>query len=653
MTPRHTVVVLPAGKRGEFDEGTNLRAAIRGLGIDLESICAENATCGKCKILIEEGSFPHYGFTSRADHLSRPNAEETAYWAERGAMLAKRGWSADKVRLACQAKVRGDMVVTVPEESLAHRQIVRKAARDRTIEIKPAVRKYLVELNAPTLSNPKADWERLASGIATSIELVRYGEPDLPRPDDLTIDYACLRSLPDTLRESQWRVTVTVWNDREVVRVEAGYDDRLYGAAVDIGTTTVALYLCDLTSGEIVAAESEMNPQIAYGEDVMSRIQVTRTDPDGLNNLHKAIVRCVNVLLTRAAKAAGIGIDDIIEMTIVGNTTMVQLMLSIPPGPLGVAPFAPAIYQSLDIKTRELRLAINKSAHVFFLPAIAAFIGADTTGAILAEGPHEQDEAWLIIDIGTNAELVLGNRQRLICASTPTGPAFEGAQIEFGMRAATGAIEHIKIEPDSLQPKWKIIGEDEWGSGKPKGLCGSAVVDAVAELLRAGALDSTGRLVPSAAAPERIRKGERGQEYVIAFAHESDLGVDLCLTQRDIRQIQLAKAALYVAAETLVHEFGPGLPDKILLAGAFGSYMDKANAVAIGMIPEIPLDRVFVVGNSAGDGARIALLNAEKRREASEVAGRVRRYELPADPDFQARFLKAVTLPAMTGAQEA
>jgi uncharacterized 2Fe-2S/4Fe-4S cluster protein (DUF4445 family) len=652
MTPKHTVVLQPSGTRGEVAEGTNLRAAIRGLGVDIESVCAENATCGKCKVLLEEGTFAQYGITSRSAHLSEPNAEETQYFADRGDVLAGRGWKIGQVRLACQARILGDVVITVPEESLAHRQIVRKSARDRLIEIRPAVRKYLVELNPPTLANPKADWERLASGLATSIELARYGEPNLPRAADLSIDYACLRTLPDALRDSNWRMTVSVWNDREVVRIEPGYNDALYGAAVDIGTTTVALYLCDLTTGEILAAESDMNPQIPYGEDVMSRIQTSRADPDGLPNLHKAIIRSLNQLLTRAAKSAGIGNDDIMEMAVVGNTTMTHLFLNVSPRHLGVAPFTPAICRSIDIKARELRLAVNKSANVFVLPAIAAFIGADTTGVLLAEEPYEQDETWLIIDIGTNAELVLGNRQRLVCASTPTGPAFEGAHIEFGMRAAAGAIEHLEIDPKTLKPRWKIIGEDGWGIGKPMGLCGSAVVDAVAGLLRAGALDSSGRLVPSTSSPERIRRSNRGREYVIAFADESGLGADICLTQKDVRQIQLAKAALFVAAESIAREFGPGQPDKILLAGAFGSYLDKANAMAIGMLPEVPLQRVFVVGNSAGDGARIALLNTAKRHEASGVAGRLTRYELPTDPEFQARFLKAMSFPTISARSE-
>lgn len=645
MRREHRIFLQPSGKHGGVADGTKLRTAIRGLGVDIESVCAENATCGKCKVLIEQGAFPELGITSDPSHLTQPNQEESAYFAQRIEQLTSRGWQQGRVRLACQARVLGDLVVTIPEESLAHRQIVRKSAREHAIEIQPAVRKYLVELNPPSLSNPKADWERLASGIATSMELVRYGEANLPRPVDLGIDYACLKTLPEVLRQAQWRVTVTMRNDREVVRVQAGYEDRLFGAAIDIGTTTVALYLCDLTTGEILATESDMNPQIPLGEDVMSRIQTTRTDPAGLAKLHKGIIRLLNQLLVRAAQSAGIEPEDIIEMTVVGNTTMMHLFLEIPPTNLGAAPFAPVIYRALDIKARELRLAINKSATVHVLPSIAAFIGADTTAVLLAEEPYEQDEVWLIIDIGTNAELVLGNRDRLVCTSTPTGPAFEGAHIEFGMRAAPGAIEHIQIDPVTLEPRWKLIGEEEWGAGRPLGLCGSAVVDAVAELLRAGVLDGTGRLLSRAAGSSRMRRGDHGMEYVVALAAESGTGADICLTQKDVRQIQLAKGALYVAAEALTHQFGTRPPDKILLAGAFGSFMDKANAVAIGMIPAIPLERVFVIGNAAGDGARIALLNTAKRLEASKVAMHLTRYELPADPEFQARFLHAVSFP--------
>lgn len=650
MTDQHVVVLLPSGRRGEVAHGTSLRAAARGLGLDIESICAENATCGKCKVLFQEGEFPAYGVTSRIESLSPPNAEETEYFSQRLEILAGRGWELGKVRLACQAKVHGDVVVTIPEESLANKQIVRKSARARSIAIKPAVRKYLVEMNAPKLSDPKADWERLASGVAASICLVRYGEPNLPRAADLTIDYACLRSLPETLRGSPWRVTVSVWQDREVIRVEPGYTELLYGAAVDIGTTTVAVYVCNLETGEIVATESELNSQVQHGADVMSRIQYASSDPQGTEELHREIVKTLNQLLSRAVRSAGIGLDDILEMVVVGNTSMMHFFLNLPSRHLGVAPFVPAIVRSTDMKARELRLAINKAASVHTLPAIASFIGADTTAVVLAEEPYEQDEMWLIIDIGTNAELVLGNRHKMICASSPTGPAFEGAHIEYGMRASAGAIEHLQIDAESLEPRWKIVGEDAWETGRPKGFCGTAVIDAIAELLRAGAVDSGGKFLGNGGDAPRIRRSPRGLEYVVAWADQTDLGVDLCLTQQDVRQIQLAKGALYVAAESLLRQFDLEAPDKILLAGAFGSYIDKGNAIYVGMIPKIPLERVFVVGNSAGDGAWISLLNVDKRRLAAEVAGRLTRHELPADPDFPNRFVRAMAFPTASQA---
>ncbi|HEY5983292.1 MAG TPA: ASKHA domain-containing protein [Anaerolineales bacterium] len=645
MTGNPRVVALPSGRSGHVPSGTSLRTALRGLGVAIESICAENATCGKCKVLVEEGVFAAHGIESTVDHLSPARSAEQDYVASRHDLWARRGWNPRRVRLACQAGVIGDVVVTVPEESLTARQVVRKSANERYIEVRPSLRKYLVEMSAPSLANPKADWGRLASGTATSIGLVRSGETGLPSARDLTIDYRCLQELPATLRASNWRVTVTVWQDREVVRVEPGFDDRLFGAAVDVGTTTVALYLCDLMTGAVVATESDANPQIAFGEDVMSRIQFTATDPDGLQRLHKCIIKAVNQLLVRACASANISAADVMELVMVGNTTMQHLFLDLPPKFLGMAPFAPATSHSIDIKGRALGLVVNKSANVHVLPSIASFIGADTAGVLLAEEPHSQAENWLIIDIGTNAELILGNSKQLFCASTPTGPALEGAHIEHGMRAAPGAIEHIHINALSMETEWKIVGETEWGAGSPRGMCGSAVIDAVSELLRAGVIDSTGRLLEVGAANGRIRNGISGREFVIAWAGEASTGIDICLTQKDIRQIQLAKSALFVAAQALLELLGIDAPDKLLLAGAFGSYIDKGNAMAIGMLPRMDLHKVFVVGNAAGDGARIALLNLEKRREAPEVAARVTRHELPADPAFQDRFIKSLAFP--------
>ena len=644
MTKKHLLILQPSGRRGYVEDGASLRAAARDLGVDIESICAENATCGKCKVLVEEGEFPRYGITSRREHLSPPEADEAAFFDRRSRLLKEHGWETGLVRLACQARIHGAVLINVPEESQGNKQIVRKSATERQIDIKPSIRKYYVETTPPTLADPRGDWERLAKGIEAAISRARSGEAHLPIAEGLTIDYVCLRTLADTLRAGDWKVTVSVWQDREVMRVQAGYAETSYGAAVDIGTTTLALYLCDLRTGEILAAESEMNPQIAYGEDIMSRIQYTIANANGLGKMHKAIVDALNRLLRKAARRAKITADDILEAVLVGNTTMHHLVLNIPPRHLGVAPYVPTLHKALDIKARDLGLAINPAGNIHLLPIEASFIGADNVAVLIAEQPYNQDENWLIIDIGTNAELVLGNRQRLVCTSTPTGPALEGAHVEYGMRAAPGAIERVDIDATTLEPRYKVIGEEQWNTGRVKGICGSAIIDAIAEMFRVGILTKNGRFRPEVVS-KRIRKGENGAEYIIAWADETSIGHDIPISQRDVRQIQLAKAALYVAARTLLHEMGLERPDKIILAGAFGSYIDKTKAMQLGMIPDCPLEDVYAVGNAAGDGSRIALLNVEKRAEAVQVAGSIQRFELPVDAQFQERFMQALDFP--------
>ena len=647
MTKKHTVILQPSGRRGQVDEGTSVRAAARELGVEIESICAENATCGKCMVLVEEGRFEKYNVDSQREHLSPIGAEERAYLMRRPKLLKDKGWEIGQVRLSCQCKVMGDVLINVPEESRGNKQIVRKSARERAIEIKPSVRKYYVSLTAPNLERPIADWERLAKGLETSMGLVRRGEENLPRWFELTIDYQCLRALSSTLREAKWQVTVSVWQDKEVIEVQPGYAEDSYGAAVDIGSTTVALYLCNLRTGELLAAESEMNPQIVYGEDVMSRIQYAIEHKDGLEKLHKAIIATLNKLLKQAAKTAQIKTEEILEMVLVGNSTMHHLLLNLHPKDLGLAPFVPAIHSSIDVKARELGLQINPSGNIHVLPTIASFVGADTSAMILAEEPHKQDENWLLIDVGTNAELILGNRKRLVCTSTPTGPALEGAHVEYGMRAAPGAIERVHIDEKTLEPRYKIIGEEEWNTGKAKGICGSAIIDAVAELFRAGIVDSRGKFKKGLES-NRIREGENGWEYVIAWAEETSIGRDIPMTQQDVRQIQLAKAALFTAARTLLKRSGLQSPDKIILAGGFGSYIDKEKAMLIGLIPDCELEKVYAVGNAAGDGARIALLNVEKRNEIDSVTRRVERFELPTDPEFQNQFMLATSFPHMS-----
>ncbi len=652
MTKKHNIILQPSGRRGQVDEGTSVRTAARELGVEIESICAENATCGKCMILVEEGRFEKYNIESKRENLSPVGVAERAYLERRPKLLKEKGWEIGQVRLSCQCQISGDVLINVPEESRGNKQIVRKSARERNIEVKPSVRKYLVTMSPPNLERPIADWERLAKGLETSMRLVRGVEAEVPRWHDLTIDYACLRTLSKTLRDANWNVTVSVWQDKEVIEVQPGYVEDSYGAAVDIGSTTVALYLCNLRTGELLAAESEMNPQIVYGEDVMSRIQYTIEYPDGLEKLHKAIIATLNKLLKQAAKTAGIKMHEILEMVLVGNSTMHHILLNLHPKDLGLAPFVPAIHSSVDVKARELGLHINPSGNIHVLPTIASFVGADTSAVILAEEPHKQDENWLLIDVGTNAELVLGNRKRLMCTSTPTGPALEGAHVEYGMRAAPGAIERVQIDEQTLEPKYKVIGVDGWNTdhaefkGQVKGICGSAIIDAVAELFRAGIVDSRGKFKKNLES-KRVREGENGWEYVVAWAEETSIGRDIPMTQQDVRQIQLAKAALFVAARTLLKRSNLQTPDKIILAGGFGSYIDKEKAMLIGLIPDCELDKVYAIGNAAGDGARIALLNVEKRNEIDAVTRKVERFELPTDPDFQNQFILATSFPHM------
>jgi uncharacterized 2Fe-2S/4Fe-4S cluster protein (DUF4445 family) len=689
MTQKYTIILQPSGRRGQVDEGTSVRAAARELGVEIESICAENATCGKCMVLVEEGRFEKYNIDSQRAHLSPVGTEELTYLQRRPKLLQEKGWEIGQVRLSCQCKILGDVLINVPEESRGNKQIVRKSASNRSIEIKPAVRKYLVTMSPPSLERPIADWERLAKGLETSMRLVHGNDAVLPRWYDLNIDYQCLQTLSKTLRDARWSVTVSVWQDKEVISVQPGYHEESYGAAVDIGSTTVALYLCNLRTGELLAAESEMNPQIVYGEDVMSRIQYAIDQPDGLEKLHKAIISTLNTLLKQAVKSAnvllraqakqspgeqeelllGFGLDtsgtntrstrpasitlgDILEVVLVGNSTMHHVLLNLHPKDLGLAPFVPAIHKSVDIKARELGLHINPSGNIHVLPTIASFVGADTSAMILAEEPHKQDENWLLIDVGTNAELVLGNRKRLVCTSTPTGPALEGAHVEYGMRAAPGAMERVHIDEVTLEPKYKVIGIEGWNTdhagfkGHVKGICGSAIIDAVAELFRAGIVDSRGKFRKDLES-QRVREGESGWEYVIAWAEETSIGRDIPITQQDVRQIQLAKAALFTAARTLLKRSGLQNPDRVILAGGFGSFIDKEKAMLIGLIPDCELENVYAVGNAAGDGARIALLNIEKRSEINAVTRKVERFELPTDPDFQNQFMLATSFPHM------
>jgi uncharacterized 2Fe-2S/4Fe-4S cluster protein (DUF4445 family) len=626
---QHQVVFQPSGLRGKVQDGTTVLEAAHKLGAGVESVCGGKGICGKCKIRIEEGYFPKYRITSKiASTKTEGHADEKFF----SRTQMRRGY-----RLACQTIIHGDIVVFVPEESRQGPQVVRKEATAREIKLKPAVKQYHVELKPATLHNPLGDFERLKEELGRKYKL-----------KDLTIDYPVLLKLQNAIRAGDWKITVSVWKNCEIVGVASGKADKGYGLAVDIGTTTVVGYLCDLSTGEVVATDAMMNPQVAYGEDIMSRINYAIKSKNGLKQLHQAIINGLNEIIVNAAKKTGIKRTDIIDMAVVGNTCMHHLFLNIDPRHLGKAPFPPAIHHSIDVKARDLALRIGMGAYVHVLPIEAGFVGADNVGVLIAEEPYNQDQMLLIIDIGTNGELLLGNREKLLSTSCATGPAFEGAEIRHGMRAAAGAIEKLKIDPRTKEVQFKVIGNErsntEVGNIGARGICGSGIFDAAAQMFRAGIIDKSGRFNTGVKSP-RMRVIGSESEFVIAWAKETAINHDIVISQKDIRAIQLAKGAMYSGARLMMNRLGIKKIDKVILAGAFGSYIDKESAAVIGLFPDCDLKNVYAVGNAAGDGARLALLNTDKRNEADIMARQVEYVELTVEPNFNTTFTQSMIFP--------
>ena len=498
-----------------------------------------------------------------------------------------------------------------------------------------------MEVTPAAMDEPHGDWERLQAAMSEQWGL-----------QDLSIDTNILPGLQKALREANFAVTVTLWQNREILRVEPGYQEGVYGLAVDIGSTTVVAHLCDLRTGQVLATQAAMNPQVRFGEDLMSRLSYATDDPQGLARLNRAVIRTLNELAQSAAEAAGLSVHDILDVVVVGNPVMHHLFLGIHPHELGAAPFVPAVDSALDLKARDLGLNLHLAARVHTLPLVAGHVGADNLAVQLAEAPHEQDEIMLVVDVGTNAEIVLGNRKRVLAASSPTGPAFEGAQITHGQRAAPGAIERVRIDPDNLEPRLKVIGYPEWidlsqaeslpKEARPTGICGSGIIEAIAEMFLAGIINSSGLFEISTT---RLQYQGRTGEYRLVDASLSATGAPIVITQNDVRQIQLAKAALYAGTKLLMAHLGIERVDRVILAGAFGSFISPSHAMVLGLIPDCPLERVTAVGNAAGDGARFALLNWPLRRKASWLARWVEHISTPLEASFQDEFVAALNIP--------
>ena len=627
------VVFTPSGKRGTFPGGTDVLAAARTLGVDLDSVCGGRGICGRCQIVVSEGEFAKHGITSAGDHLT-PFSEPEAQYRSRSGLAQDR-------RLGCHAKICGDLVVDVPPDSQIHKQVVRKEADAHAIEVDPVVRLHYVEVHEPDMADPSGDLERLAQALERDWGLA-----------GLRCDPHVLMALQKTLRSGGWTITVAVHDDAEIIAAWPGLHDVTLGVAFDIGSTTVAGHLCDLHTGEVLASAGVMNPQIRFGEDLMSRVSYVMMNPGAEGELTRVIRECVDGLIGELCVSAGADPADVLELTVVGNPIMHHLFLGLDPTELGGAPFALATDEAVHRAAVDLDLTTpNAGARVYLLPCIAGHVGADTAGVILSEAPHDQEIVNLIVDVGTNAEIILGNRDRLLAASSPTGPAFEGAQISCGQRAAPGAIERVRIDPETLEPRFRMIGNEAW-SGEPgfadgpavTGVCGSGIIEVMAEMFLAGIITTDGVIDGALAArsPRIVPQG-RTFSYVL---HEGDR--TLAITQNDVRQVQLAKAALYAGCRLLMDHLGIASVDRIRLAGAFGAHIDPVHAMVLGLVPDCDPANVTSAGNAAGTGARIALLNRAARTEIEQVVRRVEKIETALEPGFQAHFVEAMGIPHTT-----
>lgn len=645
MSDTALVIFTPSGKRGQVPIGTPVLAAARQLGVDLDSVCGGRGICSKCQVSPGFGDFPKHGVTVTETALSEFNAVEARYDEKRGLKTGR--------RLGCQAKIEGDVVIDVPPESQVHKQVVRKAADTRPITMNPATRLYYVEVREPDMHDPTGDFQRLAEALERE-----WGITGLSMPP------ALLGRLQPVLRKSNWSVTVAVWQDHhgqaELVDLWPGYfEGPLTGLAIDLGSTTIAAHLTDLNDGTVLASAGIMNPQIRFGEDLMSRVSYAMMNPGGAEEMTKVVREALNTLAQTLASEADLPAEQIVEAVIVCNPVMHHLLLGIDPVELGQAPFALSTSDALTVPVAALDLdAINPAAHAYLLPCIAGHVGADCAAVALAEEPYQSDDLVLICDVGTNAEILLGTKERVLACSSPTGPAFEGAQISSGQRAAPGAIERVEIDPATKEPRFKVIGCDLW-SNEPgfdaatavsgiTGICGSGIIEAVAEMRMAGLMDPSG-LIGSAEATGSARCLPDGRTHAYLL-HDgtADSGPMITVTQGDIRAIQLAKSALYAGARLLMDQLETDTVDRVVLAGAFGAHISPKHAMVLGMIPDCVLDNVTSAGNAAGTGARIALCDIDARAKIEREVHQIEKIETAIEPRFQEHFVAANAIPHAT-----
>ena len=630
------VVFQPSGRKGRFPVGTPLLDAARELGVYVESVCGGRGICGKCQVTVAEGNFAKFNIESRNSALSEKGFKEQRYAEKRGL--------AEGHRLSCSATLEGDVVIEIPDAFKVAGQTIRKDADTIGMVRRPAVRLYYAEVEQPDMHNPLGDAERLIKAINERFDL-----------GIITIAHHLKRDLQKVLRKANWEVTVAIHNPEtapEIVSICAGYSEDVSGLAVDIGSTTIAAHLTDLMTGEILASAGVANPQIRFGEDLMSRVSYVMMNDNGQQNLTEAVVKAINGLVDQLLEMTGRNRDQLLDAVFVANPVMHHLFLGWDPTEIGQAPFALVQSEAVHCQAVDIGLNMPLGASVYLLPLIAGHVGADAAAVLLAQHPETESHPTLIVDVGTNAEIALWDGNQLLAASSPTGPAFEGAETSCGQRAAPGAIERIRIDRETLKCRYKIIGTEEW-SDHPDfaenskatgvtGICGSGIIEIIGEMVLAGILTQDGIVrSPQNEADEAILK-QNGRTWSF-IVNEGTPHIEV--TQNDVRAIQLAKAALYAGVKLLMQKSGITEVGEIRLAGAFGSYIDPAYAMLLGLVPDCAVDKVKAVGNAAGQGALIALLDVEARKRIEETVQQVTKVETALEPAFQDLFVAAMGLP--------
>jgi len=619
MTSDSRVQFLPWEKESAVAPGTTLLAAARDTGISIESLCGGEGRCGTCKVVVDEGR----------DCLSPPSQADEQVFT--GSEL-DRGY-----RLSCRATVSESdcpVATTVPSSSQKTGGVVLTAGQERDVALDPAVTRHPIELSAPTLEDNLADRERLLEGLREVYGL-----------EIAAVDDQVLRELPNRLRAGEdgdtLTVTATVYDGEEVIDVQPGQHESRYGLAVDVGTTTVAAYLLDLRTGDRLAVSSRLNPQSRFGGDIMTRVRHTRRTDDGRADLQAAIVDGVNECIEAVTDEAAVAPAAIHEAVFVGNTAMHHLFLGIEPSSVAGSPYVPATHAPVQVKARELGIDINPAGYLYWLPISGGWVGPDKVSVLLVSGHYRADERTVCVDIGTNGEISVGNRDGMWVTSAPAGPALEGAEISHGIRAQDGAIEGVDIDQDTLVPTWETIG-----SGPPNGICGSGIIDTVAQLFEVGLIDRRGQYRDAVLDHDRVRENDEDVlEYVLVPAAEAAIDRDLVVTQNDVREVQMAKAAIQAATLVLLDELDVDGLDRVVLAGGFGNYIDPEAAMTIGLYPDVAREKVDSLGNAAGVGAQLALLDRDKRAEVGRIVDRIEYYEIAGTDVFRDNFMDAMYLP--------